>query len=187
MFRLLTVLLAFGFSITGTAQPALKNHSFKDSRGRSIQLHDIKGHYLFVSFIYTRCPVAEMCPLTMTLNKQLFKAWKNNAISIPLKFLIVTLDPANDPPPTLKAFGEKFGLDSNAFLLVTGEDQAISDFASEFNALGFPSNGLISHNSRSILLSPELVPLKDYKENEWKPEAVLKDLIDFHSKQQKKS
>jgi len=187
VFRLLTVLVAFGFSITVTAQPALKNHSFKDSRGRSIQLHDIKGHYLFVSFVYTRCPVAEMCPLTMTLNKQLFKAWKNTAISIPLKFLIVTLDPANDPPPTLKAFGEKFGLDSTAFLLVTGEDQAISDFASEFNALGFPSNGLISHNSRSILLSPELVPLKDYKENEWKPEAVLKDLIDFHSKQQKKS
>jgi protein SCO1/2 len=187
MLRLLPILLTFWFSISTLAQPNLKNYSFKDSQGRNAQLHDIKGSFLFISFIYTRCPVAEMCPLTMTLNKQLFKSWKRKAASIPLKFLIVTLDPSNDTPATLKAFGEKFGVDSNAFLLLTGEDQTISDFASEFNALGFPSSGLVSHNSRSVLVSPELVPLKDYKENEWKPETVLKDLVDFHSKQQKKS
>ena len=179
-------LVCLASTSTFSANP-IKNYTFKDQSGKSVQLNDFKGHYLFVSFVYTRCPIAKMCPLTMTLNKQVFKIWQQKSPSIPLKFLVVTLDPVNDTPSVMNSFGARYGLDTKSFLLITGEEQTISDFCAEFNALGFPSNGLISHNSRSVLVGPDLVPLKDYNENEWKPETVIKDLLDFASKTHKKS
>lgn len=183
----LTFCLFFLLQTQTMGQSPLKNYTFTDQAGKNFQLHDIKGQYLFVSFVYTRCPMPKMCPLTMSLNKQVFNLWKKKAASIPLKFLVVTLDPANDSPTVLKTYATKFGLDSQGFILVTGQEQTISDFSAEFNAIGFPSNGLIAHSSRSVLVSPELVPLKDYNDNEWKPESVIKDLLNYHSKSEKKS
>src|SRR5215213_8710422 len=34
-----------------------------DQDGRSISLHDFRGSVVAVSFIYTRCPLAQFCPL----------------------------------------------------------------------------------------------------------------------------
>jgi protein SCO1/2 len=158
------------------SETKLKNYTLQNQSGKNFQLYDIIGNYLLVSFIYTRCPMPKMCPLTMSLNRRVYRLWKKNSPSIPLKFLVVTLDPANDTANTMKSYGSKFGLTDSAFILATGSEQTISDFSSEFNALGFPSNGLIAHNSKSVLVGPDLIPLKDYKDNEWKPEDVIKDL-----------
>lgn len=166
-------LLAFSAS---AATPPIKNYKLQKQDGQTFQLNDLKGNYVFVSFIYTRCPMPTMCPLTMTLNKQVFNLWKKSASKSPLKFLIVTLDPSHDTPSRLKEYAKTHGVTDPAFIFATGTEQEISDFSSEFNAIGFPSNGLISHNSKSVLLNPDLSPLKDYKDNEWKPEDVWKDL-----------
>ena len=104
-----------------------------------------------------------------------------------LNFLIVTLDPEYDTPGVLKKFGERHQLNSTAFTLATGSDKAVSDFASLFNTLGIPSGGVISHNAKSILLGPGLMLIKEYKENEWSPSEVLKDLESFLVKAQKKT
>ncbi len=185
--KLLFLVLFSLFTANAFPSAALKNYTLKDQNGKALQLHDLKGSFVLVSFVYTRCPMAEMCPLTMTLNKQVYSQWQKNFSSIPLKFLIVTLDPANDTPQVMKSYGKKFGVSNQAFVLATGEEQVVADFSAEFNAIGFPTNGLISHNSRSVLVSPDLIPLKDYKDNEWKPETLLKDLLEFSSKSQKKS
>ncbi len=174
-------------SFFARAEAPLKNYTLKDQNGKSFQLTDLKGSYLFVSFIYTRCPLPKMCPLTMSLNRRLFTAWKKSASTVPLKFLIVTLDPNQDSPSVLKRYGKKFNLNEAYFTLATGPDQVLSDFSAEFNAIGLPSNGLMAHNSKSVLLGPLLTPLKDYKENEWAPEEVIKDLLSFHANKEKKT
>jgi len=167
-----------GGSLISATSP-IKDYSLKNQNSKAFQLHDMKGNFVLVSFIYTRCPMPKMCPLTMSLNKQVFKLWRKTAPKTPLKFLIVTLDPQSDTPDRLKEYGQSFGMTDPAFILATGSDQTISDLSSEFNALGFPSGGLISHNSKTVLLGPDMVALKDYKDNEWKPEEVWKDINQF--------
>lgn len=178
----LVFFLGFLGSFPVFSETKLKNYTLQDQSGKSFQLYDMTGNYLFVSFIYTRCPMPKMCPLTMSLNRRVHRLWKKTSPSIPLKFLVITLDPTNDTANTMKSYGSKFGLSDSAFILATGSEQTLSDFSSEFNALGFPSNGLIAHNSKSVLVGPDLVPLKDYKDNEWKPEDVIKDLKAFSKK-----
>lgn len=182
----LLTLFLFLYSVEGLANTPLKDYKLKNQTGKVFQLSELKDDYLFVSFIYTRCPVPNMCPLTMSLNRRVFRLWKKLTPKIPLRFLIVTLDPSHDSPSVMNAFRKRQGLTNPEFVFATGDEQTLSDFSAEFNALGLPSGEMIAHNSKSVLVGPGLLPLKNYKDNEWKPEEVLKDLQNLHDKGSKK-
>lgn len=100
--------------------------------------------------------------------------WKKE-LGAPLNLLIVTLDPVGDTPSVLKKYGARFSLDEKTTFLVTGDPQHLSDFGSAFNVAGWPSGNTTVHNLKVILVSPELEELKQYKENEWTPEQLIKD------------
>lgn len=177
MLKTLFIAFSFAFvSYAATPTPPVPNYPLVNQEGKPFQLYDLKGNYVFVSFIYTRCPIAKMCPLTITLNKSIHRKWTKLKNKPAMQFLIVTLDPAFDSAPVLKKFAQARDLSSKSFTLATGNEQTLADFASQFNVVGFPSDGMVSHNLKSILLNPEMVPVKEYKENEWTPEDVLKEL-----------
>lgn len=117
----------------------------------------------------------------MRLNKKTQELWAKQ-IKAPLKLLIVTLDPVGDTPEILKKYGERFSLDSKSSFLVTGDPQALSDFGSFFNVAGWPSGNTTVHNLKTILVGPDLMELKQYKENEWSPEQIIKDAKIFLEK-----
>src|SRR5688572_7859373 len=115
-----------------------------DQDGKTFQFHDLKGQYVFLSFVFTRCPMPKMCPLTITLNKQLLREWKKEVPKQPLKRVIVNLDPEYDTPAILKGFAKSRSLDLKNFILATGEPKALSDFEASLNVIGFPAEGTIS-------------------------------------------
>ncbi len=158
------------------ASEAPKNFPLVNQEGKPFQLYDLKGTHLFVSFVFTRCPMPKMCPLTVTKTKSLVSKWKEQGSQPPVKFLFVPLDPEYDTPKILKNFAKERGLNSKDFILVTGTPQVLSDFAAEYNFIGMPSNGSIAHNMKSVLLWPDLKEMKQYKDNEWTTDQVLKDL-----------
>jgi len=145
-----------------------------DHSGRPFNAHSLKGSFVLISFVFASCPMPKMCPLTMRLNHKVQSLW-NKEFREPLKLLIVTLDPEGDTPDILKKYGEKFQLDLKNSFLVTGNPQALSDFGSAFNVAGWPSGNTVVHNLKSILVSPELEEVKQYKENEWEPAGVIRD------------
>ena len=145
-----------------------------DQNGKAFSAHSLKGSYILISFVFSSCPMPKMCPLTMRLNKKIQDLWLKK-IKSPLKLLIVTLDPQGDTPEILKKYGSRFSLDEKTTFLVTGDPQALSDFGSAFNVAGWPSGNTTVHNLKTILVGPNLEELKQYKENEWEPEQVIKD------------
>jgi protein SCO1 len=147
-----------------------------DQNGKRFQFHSLKGNYVFVSFLFTRCPNMKVCPVTMNLTKRLEKAWKKSSPSVPLKFLIVTLDPKGDTPEVLKKYAKTHHLDPKIYTLATGDEKTLETFASNWNVIAIPGEGILSHNAKSALLAPDLSDIKMYKDNEWTPEQVLKDL-----------
>ena len=84
-----------------------------------------------------------------------------------------TLDPAFDTPAVLKQFAKARNLDKQTFTLATGNEVTLSDFAGEFNVMGFKSEGSISHNLKTVLLDANLVEIKQFKENEWTAADVI--------------
>jgi len=177
MGRAKLVSLLFLISLALEASPIPDVHG-TDQAGRPFSVHSLKGSYILISFVFSSCPMPKMCPLTMRLNQKVQLLWKKD-IPHPLKLLIVTLDPEGDTPEVLKKYGERFQLDPKNSFLITGNAQALSDFGSAFNVAGWPSGNTTVHNLKTILVGPKLEEIKQYKENEWSPELIIKDAKDF--------
>ena len=110
----------------------------------------------------------------MQLNRKSQALWKKE-IGTPLRLLVITLDPEADTPAVLKKYGQTHGLDMKNSTLATGVPQALVDFESAFNVAGWPSGNTTVHNLKTILVGPDLVEIKQYLENEFKPEDVVRD------------
>ena len=145
-----------------------------NQEGKPFQIYDLRGNYVFLSFIYTRCPLPQMCPLTVTLNKKLAKEWPKKFKKKPLKILMLTLDPEYDTPKVMKEFAVKRGLDLNQFVLATSNSQVLNDFGTFFQVVKrVEGQGMIGHNLISVLLSPKLEVIQSFAENQWNPNKVF--------------
>src|SRR5262245_61248830 len=65
---------------------------------------DLLGQPTLVTFIFTRCPVPEYCPLVVGRFREVQRAIVNSASLRQVRLLSVTLDPAYDTPPVLNAY-----------------------------------------------------------------------------------
>jgi protein SCO1/2 len=138
-----------------------------DQNEQPIRFADFAGSFTLVNFIYTRCPMPEMCPLTVTLSLGVLKKFPH------LRVLSLTLDPEFDTPARLKKFAQSYRAEKiKNFTLATGNPSSIAAFASEFNVVAFPRDRELSHNVKSILFSPAQQPLKTFRDNEWTADDV---------------
>ncbi len=171
------LLLAGALSIAGEPKP-IPNYKLVDQNTKPVDLHSFKGKYVVASFVFTRCPMSQMCPLTLSLSRELIEKWKSlptwRKKGFPIHLLAITLDPSFDSPQVMKAHMESRGIDADHFTFLTGEANTLSALASEFNIIGVPSGGTISHNMKTIVLSPLMVPIKEYSDNSWTPDEILK-------------
>lgn len=139
--------------------------------GGSFRLKDFSNGYLFLTFFYTRCPMEKMCPLSIRLTNQVVKLAKTS--KVPLRVVGITLDPKIDTQKTLADYAKRESVDAKTFWLATGTPKDIDAITSEFNVIGFGGAAKVSHNIRSVLLGPGLKFIKNFDDNDWKPEDVV--------------
>lgn len=170
--------LATSPQLASAAEPTpVPNFDLVTHEGKPVQLYDYKGKYVLLSFVFTRCPMPNMCPLNMSLSKELIEKWKAQPYlrrkGYPLHILAVTLDPEYDTPKVMREYMASRGLDTEYFTFLTGTPEKLSELASEFNIIGVPGGGTISHNMKTALLNPLMIPIAEYKDNEWTPDQIL--------------
>ncbi len=93
--------------------------SFVDQSGKPFGSDALRGHPTAVNFIFTTCPT--ICP--MLTRKMATVQERSKGTS--LQLLSITVDPENDTPPMLEAFGRKFGADFGRWRFVTGPREAV--------------------------------------------------------------
>lgn len=95
-----------------------------DQDGRKLKFYSdvLKGNQVVISFIFTACE--DLCPVTTARLTQV-KALLGPSVSPKLRFISLSVDPENDTPEKLKAFGEAFGTGEN-WLLLTGSKETMT-------------------------------------------------------------
>lgn len=77
--------------------------------GKHISLRDYRGKALLLTFIYTRCPLPDYCPLMTSnfveINDRLKKDKK---IYEKTRLLSISIDPEYDTPKVLHSYGSPF-------------------------------------------------------------------------------
>ena len=122
-----------------------------DQDGRVADAHRFRGREIMLNFIYTRCPVAAMCPLAtakMIQTQQLARA----AGVKDIEFVSFTLDPDDDTPGVLQEYASQRGIDTANFSLLTGPEAAIRDLLTQFGVIAEFKDGLLKHTLATLLI-----------------------------------
>jgi protein SCO1/2 len=150
-----------------------------DQTGAPSPLSAYRGHRVALTFIYTRCPLPEFCPL-MDRN---FAAVQKTVASTPaladVRLITVTIDPAYDTPAVLKDYAGRRGADPKIWSFLTGEPAEVNRFGSQLGVYveHNPQNAIdITHNLRTAVIDPNGQLVKVYNGNSWTPSELVADL-----------
>ncbi|HMV52000.1 MAG TPA: SCO family protein [Blastocatellia bacterium] len=158
------------------------NFALINQDGKKISFDKYRNQALVVTFIYTRCPLPDYCPL-MSQNFQQIQqqVQQNPALKDKTHLLSITVDPDFDKPKVLRDYGTRY-LASNkpdAFKnweFATGSAEEVKQVAQFFGLNYWPEKDQIIHSLRTAIVTPDGKVAKVYRGNEWKPEEVMQDL-----------
>jgi protein SCO1/2 len=154
--------------------------AFIDQDGRTRHLADWKGKTVAVTFIYTRCPLPDFCPLMDRNFSAVQRALKADSdLASRVHLLSVSFDPRYDTPEVLKAHAGRVQADPAVWTYLTGSPEAIDTFAGGFGVAIMredPSKIEIVHNLRTAVIDKEGRLFNVLRGNEWKPDELLAEL-----------
>src|SRR5271165_231559 len=118
-----------------------------DQLGRPVRFSDFRGRVVAVDFIYTRCPLPDVCP-RLSAN---FAALQNRFHS-GVVLLSITVDPDYDTPPVLAEYAKRWGADAADWRFLTGD---VSKIAPLLGDVYWADEGTIGHNSTTCIIDRE--------------------------------
>jgi protein SCO1 len=150
-----------------------------DQDGSAKTFSSFRGHRVAMTFIYTRCPLPDFCPLM----DRHFAAIQKTIASTPsladVRLVTVTLDPAFDTPKILRAHANRVGADLARWTFLTGDPKAVNQFGSQIGMYvehDPTGSSNITHNLRTAVIDPQGRLVKIHTGNDWTPADVVADL-----------
>lgn len=145
-----------------------------DSKGRKITEKTFEGKELLLTFIFTRCPIPNFCPL-MSLN---FKRLQESIAADPrlssqTNLLSISFDPEFDTTEMLNAYGSAHTKDQDSWRFATGTPEAVRQITAAFSVYIQTEDNTISHGLCTALVGPDGVIRKIWRGNAWEPQEVL--------------
>jgi protein SCO1 len=151
-----------------------------DQNDQRKSFNDWRGSLTLITFIYTRCPLPDFCPLM----DQNFAALQRAAAKDPklaghVKLLSISFDPEFDTPAVLAAHAARLKADPAVWTFATADRVTIDRLAGKFgvNVVRTPADAAqITHTLRTTLIDGDGRIVKFYTGNDWTPGAVLADM-----------
>ena len=150
-----------------------------DQSGAARPLSSLRGHRVALTFIYTRCPLPEFCPLMDRHFAAVQKALAGKPGLADVRLVSVTLDPEFDTPAVLAAHAARLRADPGVWSFLTGEPAVVRGFEEQFgiyNERSTDDPAQITHNLRTAVIDPDGRVVKIITGNDWTPAGLLDDL-----------
>jgi len=121
--------------------------------GKVVRSGNFRGRQVMLNFIYTRCPLANMCPAS-TAKMMAAQRLAREAGVRNIQFVSITLDPAYDTPGVLREYANVRGIDTGNFMFLTGPEGAIRDLLTQFGVIAEFDGGILKHTLATLLIDP---------------------------------
>jgi protein SCO1/2 len=132
----------------GDAMPSL---ALVDQKGRPFRFAETHGRVAAVQFLYTRCPLPEVCPRLAATFGSMARRFSNR-LGKDLMLLSVTLDPLHDTPEVISRYAGLWRADGEHWRFLTGSQAQVREVASRFGIVYWPEEGVITHTSNIGIL-----------------------------------
>src|SRR5262245_47384877 len=169
-----TIPAAAGVRLLG-AGDSVPDTPLIDQDGKPLSLKRFGGSALAVSFIYTRCPLPQFCPLIdRRFGEVQSLAARDPSLKDKIKLLSISFDPAFDRAEVLRAHAKKAGADPAVWRFATAGEAAVDRLAAEFgiNVIR-EADGTITHNLRTAVIDPSGHVVSIVDNNSWTADELL--------------
>ncbi|HSD26662.1 MAG TPA: SCO family protein [Vicinamibacteria bacterium] len=159
---------------------AVPDAALVDQDGKPFRLADYRGKALALTFVFTRCPMPDFCPLMMR-NFQAAHATlaRDAALAARTHLLTISFDTKHDTPEVLRAFGKPFQKTATPFThwtLATGKDEVIRELGGALGLDYVEEDRSFTHNLRTAVLDRDGKLRRLFGGNEWTPEELVAEL-----------
>lgn len=169
-----------------TPGEAVTDAPLVDETGRARRLADWRGRALAVTFIYTRCPLPNFCPLM----DRHFKAVQDQlradpALADRVRLLSISIDPEHDTVAVLARHARAVQADPLIWSFLTGARPDILGLASQFGVSVLQEDAQPSevvHNLRTAVLDPEGKLVTILSGGDWTPRDLVVALGQAHAR-----
>jgi len=151
-----------------------------NEKNRTIRLSQFRGKALLVTFIYTRCPLPNFCPLITSHFAVIHAALEKQPRLYERTHLVsISFDPGHDTPSVLRRYALAYldspaGLDQWDFAVPSAAD--LPKLAHAFGLSYVREGNQISHSMVTVLIGPGGVVKQTWLDNQWQPADVLASL-----------
>jgi protein SCO1 len=156
--------------------------SLVNQDGKRISLRKYRGQALVLTFIYTRCPLPDYCPLMTSQFVEIEKAIRKEPGLYPkTQLLSISVDPEFDTPDTLRSYGEQYAASSGlrafeGWEFASGSADEVKKSAAYFGMQYWQEGDQIIHSLRTAVIAPDGRLAALLPGSEWKPAEILSKL-----------
>jgi len=146
-----------------------------DQNARPTGLRAFAGRVLVVTFIYTRCPLPDFCPLMVKHLESVRRQLNEASLGERFAMLGVTLDPTFDTPDVLRTYGESVLKGADRFeqwTLATGTPAQVEDVARFLGVDYRAEGGFVTHTLMTAIVSHDGRIIRMLESNSWRPEEL---------------
>jgi protein SCO1/2 len=116
-----------------------------NQHNEKVRLRDFRGKVVVIQFLYTRCPLPEVCPRLAATFSRIQRRFPDR-MSRDLILLSITLDPNYDTPEVLSRYANLWR-PQLGWQFLTGTEADIRFVANRLGLIYWPEEGVITHNS----------------------------------------
>jgi protein SCO1/2 len=154
--------------------------SLVDEQGKTRRLSEWRGRAVAVTFIYTRCPLPDFCPLMDRQFADVQRQVKDDPqLHGRVQLLSISFDPSYDTPPVLLAHAKALKADPSMWTFLTGSSADIEAFAGRFGVAVMRDQGApteVVHNLRTGVIDGHGRLVKILNGIQWQPSELVAEL-----------
>lgn len=163
-----------------SAGDAVPDFKLINQDGRTIHLDQFKGRVVLLTFIYTRCPLADFCPRMSHNFAEIDKALQGDPrLSAKTHLLSISFDPEYDTPTVLKSYGEaytgQYTKDRFEHWDFAAPPRSEMAAMTKYFCVGVTpgDSGTLTHSLSTVLIGKDGKVRSWYPTNDWQPADVL--------------
>ncbi len=129
----------------------LPDFRLTDQFGRPVDPASLRGKVVAIDFIYTRCPLPDVCP-RLSANFAALQRHFHAQLTNDLVLLSVTVDPEFDTPAVLADYARRWAAEAAWHFLTGGGTSGPGPLAAALGEVYWSDEGSIGHNSTTSIV-----------------------------------
>lgn len=172
-----TIPAAAGIELLKAGDP-IPETTLVDQDDKPIAIRDFAGSAAAITFVYTRCPLPQYCPL---LDRRFAEAQaliaNDPALRGKVRLLSVSFDPQFDRAAVLRSHAQTLKADPRVWTFATAAAAVVDRFAARFGVNVIRENdGTITHNLRTAVIDPSGRVTAILDHNAWTAADLVREL-----------